>query len=74
MNLYTINYIKNNPPVYNFLRENSSWYKVLNRNPQAIRKIEELAKEKYKLRLSDRLEKLSNNMNLISSFMEMLKE
>lgn len=74
MNLYTINYIKSNPPVYNFLRENSSWYKVLNRDPQALKRIEELAKAKYKLRLTDRLEKLSNNMNLISSFMEMLKE
>ena len=74
MDLYTINYIKSNPPIYSFLRENSSWYKVLNRNPKALKRIEELAKEKYKLRLSDRLEKLSNNMNLISSFMDVLKE
>ena len=73
-NLYTINYIKSNPPIYNFLRENSSWYKVLNRDSKALKRIEELAKEKYKLRLSDRLEKLSNNMNLISSFMDVLKE
>ncbi len=74
MNLYTINYIKSSPHVYNFLRENSSWYKVLNRDPSSIKRIEELAKEKYKLRLTDRLEKISSNINLISSFMDVLKE
>ncbi len=74
MNLYTINYIKSNEHIYSFLREDSSWYKVLNRDPSALKKIEELAKERYKLRLSDRLEKLSGNINLISSFIEMLKD
>lgn len=73
MDLYTINYVKNNPHIYNYLRENSTWYKVLNRNPSSIKILEEQAKEKYKLRLSDRLEKISNNINLISSFMDVLK-
>lgn len=73
MDLYTINYIKTTPHIYNYLRENSSWYKNLNRYPSTIKQIEELAKERYKLRLSDRLEKLSANIDLISSFMDVLK-
>lgn len=73
MNLYTINYIKTNPHIYNYLREDSSWYKLLNRNEEVLKQLEELSKEKYKLRLSDRLEKISENINLITSFMDVLK-
>ncbi len=73
MDLYTINYVKSNPHIYNYLRENSTWYKLLNRDPSTLKVLEERAKEKYKLRLSDRLEKISNNISLISSFMDVLK-
>lgn len=73
MDLFTINYIKNNPIVYNYLRENSYLYKELNRNPLFLKKVEDMARERYKLRMSDRLEKISDNINLISSFMDVLK-
>ena len=41
MNLYTINYIKSNPNLYRFLRDDSSWYKVLNRGEESIKMVEE---------------------------------
>mgnify|MGYP004455063951 CR=1 FL=1 len=73
MNLYTINYIKTHPIVYNYLRDNSSWYKYLNRSESYLSEIEEQAKSAYKLRPVDKIEKLTRSINLISSFMDVLK-
>ncbi|MDO5393154.1 MAG: YlbE-like family protein [Mycoplasmatota bacterium] len=73
MDQYTINQIKNNPLVYNYLREDSSWYKELTRNGAVIREIEEHAKHFYKLTREDKLKKLSKNIELISTFMDVLK-
>lgn len=73
MDLHTINYIKNNPIIYNYLRENPSLYKQLNRNGRNIKLVEELAKKRYKLTAEDRIEKLSKSINLINSFMDVLK-
>lgn len=73
MNLYTINYIKSNPIIYNYLRENSYWYKYLNRSDIYLKEVEEEAKKIYKLRPIDRIEKISQSINLISSFIDVLK-
>lgn len=73
MNLYTINYIKTHPIVYNYLRDNSSWYKYLNRSESYLSEIEEQAKSAYKLRPVDKIEKLTRSINLISSFIDVLK-
>ncbi len=72
MNLYTINYIRTNPNIYRYLRENSYWYKYLNRDPASIKKLEEEMKTNYKLTPKDRIEKISNSINLISTFMNVL--
>lgn len=65
--------IRNNPNIYQFLRENSYWYKYLNRNPSSIKELEKRMKEKYKLTTEARLEKLNERMGLIHSFMDMMK-
>lgn len=70
----TLNIIRNNPYIYNFLREESNYYKMLYRDCNNIKKISYLAKEKYKLRSIDKLEKLSKNINLINTFIDVLKE
>lgn len=72
MNLEIFHQIKNNPIIYNYLREDSIHYKYLYRNPNHIKEIEALAKEKYKLRSVDKIEKLKNNIDLIKSFMDVL--
>lgn len=73
MDLYTINYIKNNPVVYRFLREYPSWYKELNRSSEPLKIIEELAKKRYQLTTEDRMKKFSQGINLISNFIDVLK-
>lgn len=73
MELYTINYIKSNPNLYNFLREDSSWYKLLNRGRENIKIVEEEMKKRYKLTPKDKIEKLSRSVEMISTFMDVLK-
>lgn len=73
MNQYTINSIKNNPLIYNYLREDSSWYKELNTDSNALKLVEEQAKKFYKLTPQDKIEKLAKNIELISTFIDVLK-
>lgn len=73
MDILTISKIRTDPNIYRYLRENSYWYKYLNRDPLSINKLEEEMKSKYKLTAEDKLEKLSNSINIISNFMEVLK-
>lgn len=72
MKLETIHYIKNNPLIYNYLRENSSWYKRLNRGEDIIKELEEEAKKFYKQTPEDKLQKLSKNIELIKTFLEVM--
>lgn len=73
MDLFTINYIKNNPLIYNYLRENSHWYKELNRGSDILKQLEEEAKKAYKQTPEDKIEKLSHNIELLSTFIDVLK-
>ena len=65
--------IKSNPNLYRYLRENSYWYKYLNRSPIFLRKLEEEMKEKYRLRSVDKIENISNTMKMIQSFLEVMR-
>lgn len=65
--------IKSNPNLYRYLRENSYWYKYLNRSPIFLRRLEEEMKKKYRLRPSDKIENISNSLNLIKSFLEVMR-
>ena len=58
MDLATQFAIKNNPNLYRFLRENSYWYKYLNRSPGYLKEVEEEMKSRYKLRAEDKMEKI----------------
>lgn len=72
MDLETIHYIKNNPLIYNYLREDSSWYRYLNRGQFSVKGLEELAKKYYKQTPEDKIKKLSNNIELIKTFMDVI--
>ena len=65
--------IKSNPNLYRYLRENSYWYKYLNRSPLSLKEMEEEMKEKYRLRPTDRLENVSNTIKMIESFLEIMR-
>lgn len=73
MDLYTINYIKTNESLYRYLREDSSWYKLLNRDRKYLKELESTIKEKYSVSIEDRIKKLSDNIDLVNSFLDVLK-
>lgn len=73
MDKYTINIIKNNPNIYRYLREESFWYKYLNRDNNYIKRMEKEMKDKYKLNTIDKIDNLTRNINLISTFIDVLK-
>ncbi len=65
--------IRSDPNLYRYLKENSYWYKYLNRDPSSIRIMEEEMKKKYKLTTADKINNLSSKLNLLNSFIEIMK-
>ena len=61
---------KNND-YYMFLRENPTWYKILNRNPLSFNDFIEEMKAAYKLRPQDKIDKILNTLDVINAIMEM---
>lgn len=56
-----------------YLRENSGWYKRLNRNENLENMVNEM-KEKYGLRFRDKVDKIGTGIDLINAFMNVTKE
>ena len=73
MDIKTQMIVRSNPNLYRFLREESYWYKYLNRSPNYLKDMEQAMKSKYKLTAQDKLEKLNQSMGLIHSLMDVLK-
>lgn len=65
--------IKNNYLLQKYIRENSYWYKYLNRNPSLLSEMEREMKEKYKLTASDKINDISEKLDLLRTFMNVLK-
>ena len=65
--------IEQNPDLKRYLKENSYWYKYLNRDSNNIKIMNEEMKKKYKLTSSDKLEKMTNNISLVSEMLKILK-
>lgn len=65
--------IRNNPYLYQYLRDNSSWYKNLNRNPESIKEMEIEMKKVYKLNLSDKIGDINQKFEMIRTFIDILK-
>lgn len=65
--------LKNNPYFSRYIREHSTWYKVLNRDPHMIRTFEEEVKKNYKLRPTDRITKALETLEMIESIMSTVK-
>ena len=73
MNLECIVKIKNDAMIQKYIRENSYWYKLLNRNPKLMNYLIDEMKEKYKLTTADKINDLSDKLDLIRTFMNALK-
>ena len=73
MNLDTQFKLKNNPLYLKYLRENSYWYKMLNREPNSFAFFEEEVKKNYKLRPEERISKFLDYIEMLETVMSTLK-
>lgn len=64
---------RDNIKSYNLLKENSYYFKGLNRGTVDYKTFVADMKVKYKQRTSDKLESLMDNMELVSSVLNVLK-
>ena len=65
--------INNDINLKKFLRENSYWYKELNRNDNSFKYFVDDMKVKYKLTPSDKINRTIDNISMIQSFLDILK-
>ena len=65
--------LKTNPNYIKFLREYSYWYKLLNRNPAYFKQFVVDMKDKYKLNPSDKLNRMLENINMLQTFLDVLR-
>lgn len=65
--------IKNNPYYQRYIRENSYWYKILNREPNRFKEFEEQAKERYGLRPADKINRILETMEMLQTLMSSFK-
>lgn len=65
--------ILEDPRQRTFLRENSYWYKYLNRSNIYYKQFLENMKDKYKLKPTDKLNKIMDNIEMVKTFLDVLK-
>lgn len=65
--------IKNDKNNLRFLRENSQWYKYLNRDSNNFTFFEEEVKTVYKLRPADRISRALDTFDMIQTLLSSLK-
>lgn len=65
--------IFNDELLHRYLRENSYWYKILNRDPSKINDMINEMKDKYKLNTSDKLERLGEKLEMVESLLQVLE-
>ncbi len=72
MSIDIIMKINNDPLQKRFLRENSYWYKYLNRSPSYIKPFIKEMKDKYKLTPKDKFNKITEDINTFKTFLSIL--
>ena len=65
--------INNDINLKQFLKENSYWYKYLNRSPLYLNEIKEDMKKKYQLTAEDKVRQLSDKINIILEILKIIK-
>lgn len=56
-----------------YLRDNSYWYKYLNRSDDYLKEFIDNVRNKYEMKTSDKINRLFDNINMFGSFLEALK-
>ena len=65
--------IQNTPLLNFYLKEHSYEYKNIYRDYNYLKELERKAKEEYKERSIDKLERLENNIRLLNTFIDVMK-
>ena len=65
--------LNNNEKMKLYLRENSEWYKYLNRNSNNYKNFENKMKDIYKLRATDKINNVLDNIDLIGGVLDAFK-
>ncbi len=73
MNLFNIINFKEKQELYNLLKLNSSYIKDLNRGTMDYKGFDNIMKTKYKKRTTDKVSSLIDNIDLVSSVLDILK-
>lgn len=73
MRLDTLFLIRRDGNLYNYLKYHSHWYKILKRNPLAIKEMEQEMKKEYKLTTTDKLTDLTSKIQMVRTFLDVLK-
>lgn len=73
MQLTTFFALKGDPKMHAYLRENSEWYKPLNRNPLNYDAYIKAMKKKYRLNVTDKISDTIENIDLIASVINSVK-
>ena len=66
--------IYSDPNLLKYLRENSGWYKKLNRNPDSYNEFIDEMKTKYKLRTIDKIDNIVDSVDLISKILNITNQ
>ena len=73
MDQRTIYKLKNDKKMHECLKENSSWYKYLNRSSSNYEKFVTTMKKQYHLGVTDKISDAIDNIDLISTLMKTMK-
>ncbi|HHT38366.1 MAG TPA: hypothetical protein GXZ95_02990 [Mollicutes bacterium] len=73
MNLDVQFKLKSNSNYQRYIRENSHWYKELNRNPERFNDFVSEMKERYRLRPTDKIVDIASKLELVKTFLSVLK-
>ena len=65
--------LNENNLLHRYIRENSYWYKILNRNPSLMSNMTDEMKDKYKLHTSDKIEEIGNKISMIESILKVFE-
>jgi len=65
--------ILNTKKHYQYLKDNSNWIKELNRNDNNVSNFLEFVKDKYSLRVTDKVSDFIDNIDMIQKVLSILK-
>lgn len=73
MQKYILEKLYQDPKMLELLKENSEWIKYLNRDSRKYEEFVAVMKEKYRLRKTDKINDVIDNIDLISNLFNAIK-